>query len=373
MNNWMYRIVIAVGAAALGAASIAGTGVSAARSAGNAYTLTNAAGGNGVAVFDRQADGSLTAAGTFATGGLGSGGGLGSQGAVILSDDGERLFAVNAGSDDISSFRVDGGALTLVDTVASGGQRPIGLTEHNGLLYVVNAGGDGNISGFTVADNGDLTPLAGSARPLSTTVSKPAQVQFSPDGGVLVVTEKATNVISTYTVDGNGLATGPTAHPSAGATPFGFAFDKRGTLIVSEAFRGAPGASAVSSYHVAANGDISNVTPSSATTQTASCWIAISKNGKFAYTTNTGSGSVTGYRIGEDGSLTILDADGRTGVTGAGTAPIDAAFSVNGRFLYTLNEASHSISAFRVGVDGSLTAAGGIAGLPVASVGLAVR
>jgi 6-phosphogluconolactonase (cycloisomerase 2 family) len=371
MHNVLKRTLIAAGAAAVGMLAIAATGAAAAGSAGNVYTLTNEAGGNAVAVFDRHADGELTAAGTYATGGLGSGGGLGSQGAVILSDDGELLFAVNAGSDDISSFTIDENGLTLADTVASGGDRPIGVTHHDGLLYVVNAGGAGNISGIAVDADGELTPLANSTRPLSTAASGPAQVEFSPDGDLLVVTEKNTNVISTYTVDGSGLATGPNAQPSAGATPFGFAFDKRGTLIVSEAFGGAPGASAVSSYQLTDDGDLTAVTPSVATTETAACWIAITKNGRYAYTTNTGSGTITGYSIGNDGSLTILDTDGITGVTGAGTSPIDAALSRNGRFLYTINTGSDDISVFAVGADGSLTALDGIGGLPASSVGLA--
>lgn len=373
--EWTIRgVAIAViGAAIAGAAG--GGSASAAGAVGAVYTLTNEAAGNRVAVFDRGADGALTAAGTYATGGLGTGGGLGSQGAVILTDNDRFLLAVNAGSDDISSFRVDHDGLTLVDTVASGGDRPIGLTAHGDLVYVVNAGGSGNISGFTLGADGDLTPIAGSTRPLTTAASGPAQVEFSPDGGVLAVTEKATNVIGTYTVDGDGIATGPVSHASAGATPFGFAFGKRGDLIVSEAFGGAPGASAVSSYDMSPDGGLTTITASAATGQTAACWIAISGNGKFAYTTNTGSGSVTGYRIGNDGALTILDAGGVTGSTGAGTAPIDLDFSRNSRFLYVLNGSGGGaeIDGFAAGSDGSLTPVATATGLPGSSVGLAVR
>src|SRR2546429_6374258 len=69
------------------------------------YTLTNQVAGNAVAVFDRAADGTLTAAGTIATGGTGTGGGLGSQGAVALSDDGRRPFSSDAGSYELHSRR----------------------------------------------------------------------------------------------------------------------------------------------------------------------------------------------------------------------------------------------------------------------------
>jgi 6-phosphogluconolactonase (cycloisomerase 2 family) len=102
-------------------------------------------------------------------------------------------------------------------------------------------------------------------------------------------------------------------------------------------------------------------------------WIAISKNGRFAYATNTGSSSVTGYRISHDGTLEVLDADGVTGSTGAGSAPIDAAFSRDGRFLYVLSGGTNDITTFRQHADGSLTNLGAVGGLPAGAAGLAAR
>jgi 6-phosphogluconolactonase len=339
-----------------------------ASSPGAVYTLTNSPAGNAVQVFNRAGDGSLTPNGEFATGGTGTGGGLGSQGAVEL--DGKLLFAVNTGSDSISAFEARRGALELVDTVASGADQPISLTVRDGLVYVLNAGGAGNISGFTVSKRGQLTPLAGSTRPLSGSGVGPAQVSFDPEGELLVVTEKNTNLIDVYEVDDDGLASGPSSHLSSGATPFGFGFDKRDHLIVSEAFGGAVDQSAVSSYGVD-DGEIEPITSSAKTTETAACWIAVTKNGRFAYTTNTGSGSISGYGISHYGGLSLLDADGRTGVTGP--EPIDMAFSRNSRFLYSLNSGDETISGFRVSADGSLTAIGDVTGLPDGATGLAAN
>ena len=356
---------------AIATAVLLWSSTAAAASPGAVFTLTNETAGNSVAVFERSADGTLVAAGEFDTGGLGSGGGLGSQGAVILSQNNRFLFAVNAGSDDISAFRIEAGVLALTDKVSSGGDRPISLTTSGNLLYALNAGGSGNISGFTISNEGQLSPLVGSTRSLSSAASGPAQVEFSPNGRLLVVTEKATNVISTYTVEKNGLASGPNIQASAGATPFGFAFDRQGDLIVSEAFGGNAGVSAVSSYDVSGGGDLDVITASAGSNQTAACWIVVTNDGRFTYTTNTGSGSISGYSIGSDGSLTLLDADGRTGVTGDGSSPIDMSLSVNSRYLYTLNTGTHTISAFEVESDGSLTPIPGVGGLPGPSVGLA--
>ncbi len=363
-------------AAALAAAALATTAATASAGAGVAvgavYTLTNAASGNAVSVFARAADGTLTAAGSVPTDGLGTGAGLGSQGALVIGDDGRRLFAVDAGSNEISSFRVDGTGLTLADTAPSGGVLPISLTVHGHLLYVLNAGGGatpGNISGFTIGNDGTLTPLAGSTRPLSAGAVGPAQIQFSPDGGVLAVTEKATNLIDTFVVGRDGLAAGPTSQPSSGATPFGFDFDKRGQLIVSDAFGGAAGQSALSSYEVSSSGALSAITALAPDGQSAACWVVTTKNGRYAYTTNTGSSNVSSYSIGQEGSLTLL-----TGAAGStGGAPTDADVSVDSHYLYTLDSASHGISAFVVGEDGSLTAIPAVAGLPAGAVGLAAR
>jgi 6-phosphogluconolactonase len=196
-------------------------------------------------------------------------------------------------------------------------------------------------------------------------------VSFDPKGRTLVVTEKDTNLIDTYEVNRHtGRASGPNPQPSAGQTPFGFAFDPRGHLIVSEAFGGAADASAVSSYEVD-DGIIDPITPSAATTETAACWIVVTKDGRFTYTTNTGSGSISGYRISRGGELDLLDADGVTGVTGPG--PIDMALTRGSRFLYSLNSGDGTISGFRVQKNGDLSPIGGASGLPTAANGLAAR
>ena len=339
---------------------------------GQVYTTTNAPAGNAVLVYDRAADGSLSAAGSYPTGGTGTGAGLGNQGGTIIA--GNFLATVNAGSNEISLFRVNGdGSLDLADRISSGGTTPISLTIHQDLLYVVNAGGSGNIAGFRISPQGDLTSIAGSTRPLSSGASGPAQISFAPGGDWLVVTEKATNVISTYAVGHDGVASGPTTTPSSGATPFGFGFDQKGTLIVSEAFGGAADASAVSSYDAEGDGTWDAVSPTVLTTETAACWIAVTNSGRYAFTTNTGSGTISGYAV-HQGALTLLDANGVTGTVGPGTAPADMAQSRDSRYLYVRAGGTNQIAIFSIGADGSLASLGGwIGGLPAGWNGLAAR
>ena len=338
---------------------------------GVVYVSTNSPAGNEVLVFPRARDGSLAAPRAFATGGQGSGGGLGNQDAVVLGHNDRRLFVVNAGSNQVSVFAVRGTGLELLDRVASGGIRPVSVAVHRRLVYVLNAGGTGNIAGFEQDRRGRLHAIPNSARPLSSASAGAAQVTFSPDGGLLVVTEKATNVISTYTVGTDGLATGPNVQPSVGATPFGFAFSRKGTLVVSEAFGGAPDASALTSYQASPAGALTAISPSVGTTETAACWVVITGDGRFAYTSNTGSGTISGYGLSPTGELTLLNADGVTATTLAG--PIDLALTGNDRFLYSLDSGAGTISAFRVEADGGLTPAPGASGLPTGANGLAAR
>lgn len=347
------------------------TGV--ATTVGQLYTASNNVTANAIMVFDRGSDGSLTPAGSYLTGGAGTGAGLGNQGGVTLTRDARHLLAVNAGSNEVSLFAVRAnGSLELTAHVPSGGTQPLSVTAWGSLVYVLNGGGSGNITGFRMT-GGALVPIAGSTRPLSSSAAGPAQISFAPNGAALVVTEKNTNMIDTYAVDANGVASGPIVNPSSGATPFGFGFSSNGVLVVSEAFGGAPDGSALSSYEVIrSTGALRVLSPSVGTTETAACWVAISPNNRYAYTTNTGSGTITGYSISQ-GALTLLNSDGVTGNVGVGSSPIDLAITGDGQFLYALGALSHAIAGFSVASDGSLAPVGGAANLPAGTNGLAVR
>lgn len=346
-------------------------------SIGSVYTMSNAAAGNSVLVFERDLVGKLSPAGEFATGGLGTGTGLGNQNAVVLDPANRWLFVVNAGSDDVSVFAITEDGLTLVDRQDSGGERPISLAYARNLLYVLNAGGavggTDSITGFSVGADGTLTPIPASTRSLSQANTAPAQISFNADGDVLVVTEKATNLIDSFTVDSSGIAGTVNSHVSAGTTPFGFAIGKRDQLFVSEAAGGATDLSSVSSYHLGKDGSLALISPAVGTTETAACWLVVTNDGRFTYTTNAGSGSISGYRIGFDGSLTLLDASGKTGNTGKDSGPLDMALSNDGRNLYTLNGQSDTIGVFAVKDKGGLAKLNSHIEVPASANGLAVR
>jgi 6-phosphogluconolactonase (cycloisomerase 2 family) len=345
---------------------------------GVVYTMTNSPSGNKVLMYKRDNTGRLGAPQEFATGGTGTGGSLGNQNAVILDKANSCLYVVNPASNNISSFIVKPDTLVLADKVSSGGARPVSVTTRENLLYVLNAGGStgqrDNISGFTVNRDCKMLPIASSTRSLSAANTAPAQVQFTPDGKWLVVTEKATNKIDTYSVLVNGRTVGPRVQNSAGVTPFGFAFGKRDQLYVSEAAAGGPDGGTVSSYKIKENGDLQVITSSLPTTETATCWVAVSNDGRFAYVTNTGSQSISALKAGFFGDLSLLTPGGRSGVTPGGSGVIDLSLSNDGLNLYALDNVLGTITVFGVNpVTGAIPRFQVVSGLPVGSNGLAVR
>lgn len=337
---------------------------------GAVYVLTNQQ-ANSVLVYARAGDGSLTQSGNFLTGGMGAGTGadpLGSQGSLVLGQRRQLLFAVNAGSNDLSVFKVNGINLQLIDRVPSGGTMPVSVAVHEDLVYVLNAGGTPNIQGFVLNRQGNLVALTNSAQPLPGGAgSTPAQVSFSPAGDILMVTEKGTNEIDTWTVDEEGFVHNQTVTKSNGATPFGFAFAHRGGFaIVSEA-----GPSALSSYNVDDGAQLTLVTGTLVDGQMANCWVVVTKNQLYAYTSNTGSGNISSYLISNDGMLRLLNPV--AGNTGSGTAPIDMALSDGSRFLYVREAAKGAVDGFRVEIDGSLTPLNSVPGVPAGAQGIAAR
>jgi 6-phosphogluconolactonase len=348
--------------------------LSAANDAGDVYTESNSRDDNRIFHYDRASNGTLTLEGKYSTNGKGTGLALGSQGAVILSEDKNWLFAVNAGSNEISVFRVNSaGHLELADKVSSRGVAPISIAVHGSLLYVLNAGAGfkGSIAGFHISSTGKLSYIENSKRALSNIAVEPAQISFKNNGTALVVTEKATSKIVTFTVDANGLPGSKQVTASAGITPFGFAVGQLGNIYVSEAFNGLVGKSTVSSYHVSNNGNITVLDALVHNHQTAACWVVVTHDYKYIYAANTGSNTITAYVINSTGDLSLLNADGVTATTGL--APADEALSNDSRYLYVLNGGDKTIGSYYVADNGSLTKIDGDGDLHPKSAGLAAR
>jgi 6-phosphogluconolactonase len=326
---------------------------------GAVFVSTNDVNGNAVAAFSRASDGSLTALGTFPTGGTGVGGTtdpLASQFALVLSPDHKFLFVANAGSNDVSVFRVNKDGLKLVDRASSLGTRPVSVAARNDVIYVLNTNSN-NVGVFHYGESGNLS--ASGTASLSTGASGGAEVRVSPDGHFLNVTERVSNTIDSFGIGHDGALGAPINSASSGQTPFGFDYAPNGLLVVSEA-----GSAAASSYSQAGNGSLAPVSKSISTGgQAAPCWLIVDPAGRFAYTANAGGSSISGFAIDNGGTLTLITAGGRTGDLGSGAQPLDLDVTPDGRFLYVLKNGTGTVGTFAVASSGTLAALADTPGL----------
>jgi 6-phosphogluconolactonase len=368
MSHLMFTAVLAMTTSAvLPARSNAQTASSA---AGAVFVMTNAADKNEIIAYTRGTDGSLQEGRSFRTGGRGSGGvtdPLASQGSLTLSHDRPLLLAVNAGSGDISVFRVNGSGLFLLEKVPCGGSEPVAIAQHGNLVYVVNAGAASSVVGFRLGGDGQLNPIPHSLAYLSTGNSGPASASFSPDGQFLLVTEKVTNSIDAFHVQNDGTLGPIKVNASAGPGAFSVLFAPDGAVLVAETGpAGGTNASAISSYAVLANGTLSAISTSVPTLGAATCWSAVTPDGHFVYTSNAGTGTISGFAIGANWALTPVSGT-IVGTNPAGSANLDLAISADSKFLYTLNSGTGTVSIFGINQDGTLTSLGDVDGLSAAA------
>ena len=329
---------------------------------GGVFTETDDPTSNAVVAFARRADGTLRYVANYPTGGQGLGGAnvvdpLQSQFAVVLTPDHQYLYAVNAASNSVAVFAVKHNGLEALGTVASNGTTPVSLAATNRVLYVLNKASN-TVAGFRI-EHGRLVPQPSWTRSLSQTANGAAAIRFDHDAHLLAVTERVSNSIDVFTVHDGRLSATPVLTQSAGAVPFGFDWTPRHQLVASEA-----GSGSASSYAAFRSGALSVRSAAVSTLQRAPCWLIATHDGRYVYTANAGSNSITGFALSPEGTLTILTPSGMTGILGAGATPLDLDVSQDSKFLYVLKAGTNSIGAFAVSRDGSLTnLADGVGGL----------
>lgn len=348
------------------------TPTSSAQTGGFVYVATNQPTGNSVIQFGRAANGSLTKLHEASTGGLGGTGNgvgaldpLGSEDSLVLSGTGSLLLVVNAGSNQLSSLSASSAGVQLRSIVSSGGSFPNSVALSGDLVYVLNAHGTPNITGFRVSANGMLTAISGSTRNLpGGAAAKPHDIRFSPDGTRLIVSEEGPNQLDVFVLGANGLVTKVKTQSAAGSGPFGSRFARLGVLLNTEA-----SSASVSSYALNADDTLTVISPAIGDGGAATCWISVTADGKFGFVSNTGSGTLSTYQVGDDGKLHL--ASDVAASLGNG-APIDSALTSDSAFLYVDDSALGRVVSFRVH-GASLQPLGSVSGLPTTLQGIAAQ
>ncbi|HME04871.1 MAG TPA: beta-propeller fold lactonase family protein, partial [Solirubrobacteraceae bacterium] len=149
------------------------------------------------------------------------------------------------------------------------------------------------------------------------------------------------------------------AHRAQGLGPFGSEFRPAGQhwqggrywqnhpsqLYVTNAHNGA-GAGTVSAFDVSRSGLLSSIGASPvADLQTAPCWLTISANGEYLFAVNTGSGTVSSYRIEPEGAPVLIAS---TEPLAAGAGAVDPRLSPDGRTLYVNASRADEVLSFAV-------------------------
>lgn len=334
------------------------------RNVGAVYTMSNAPENKLLAFSQDIRSGALAFEVAVSTNGSGAilantsqGDPLGSQDAIIVVKG--CILSVNAGSNAIASFSIgsDGFTPTFVDTYPSNGVLPVSLTEYKGLVYVLNAGVDGSISGYKLNHKKCiLRPIPGSTVTLKQSTglgpedppaaaSSPAQVGFTPKGNLIVMIksqdgifppEKGKGSINEYFVDQKtglvGIESTQT-FVTDGTVPFSFEFDNEGNLLLTEGGEKddplTSDGGALTSY---GNIDINaKFLERVQTDGFATCWVRYAEKTGCTFTANNG-GTISSLRVKKGGVIELLNSS-----AASLDAPTDMDFSRDEKYLYALS------------------------------------
>ena len=382
---------------------------------GHLYMQTNEV-ENGIIHYHRSANGALAEVERVATGGAGSGelspiyhikrpNDFEGAGSVILTPDRRFLFTTNAGDNSVSSFAVDKeGRVTLLDVKptgnpTNGGAKSLAYAPSSRTLFVLHTVGPDHLRLMSVDEKGKLT-----ARPEQYSVNTkdwpnrgPTMVVLSPDGKFLVVAtafdelpsrknpdgslilwiprpDGTLHVIVSNAPDPDGIVVFPVGkdgglgepsfYDARGAVPFYIAFlhNRPDTFLI-----GFGVADGLAMGRIDAEGKI-NVGPivkidTSAGLPSEVCWLAVSPDDRFVFTTNFGYSTMSSFRIDGNG-LSIAKDPASPKVKGDGTfraidgvvssGPSDSWLTPDGAYLYQIYGNASKLVGYATQRDGSL-------------------
>jgi 6-phosphogluconolactonase (cycloisomerase 2 family) len=372
---------------------------------------------NGLVAYGRKTDGTLAFVGEYQSGG--AGGRLNAGGPIdplisqhsVLNVDNRFVLQVNAGSNTVSSFRVNKDfSLTLVSVVPSGGFGPDTIVERDGVVYVANVSSDGVYTGEAdqVGDidafelnrgTGHLQEIPGSKRQL---LGRPSDLAVGRSGRSLVVSiynagssaisdSAAAAELESFAIARPGILT---PSPVSAITSTRRNNDQNRNLpsAIGIAIRNVHGhevvvvteareflangqeaslsqfqTGSVSTFELNQLGFLSpisldvptssQITTGPVNTSTSTCWISFDKDGQTFWVVSASSSIISSFRLNEDGSVEEIDSRAATGVpvnpdaanpAAGATGFVDVAESENSDFLYELESGAGKVNVYQI-------------------------
>jgi 6-phosphogluconolactonase (cycloisomerase 2 family) len=338
------------------------------------------AGENAVLAFRQNENGTLTQIGTFATHGTGqlnipkALGPDDSSQEVVATPDGQFLFAVNQGSNSVSSFLIRrDGRLDFIGVFDSGGVQPDSVGIAGDRLYVSNRGDitsthpgtvAPNITGFTIGQGGALFAVPNSTvtfpvgtSPSQNLISRDGRFLFADLFGVPGTSAPQDNTFAPFQVKADGtLALAPGGNVGADVKPpvlLGAAVNPHLNII----YAGLTGANEVGVFTYDETGRTSFVTAVPDKGGAAACWCEVSADGRFLYIANTGTDSVGVFSLADPlrpVQIQEFTLGGPLAPPGAPagqrqTADFQIALDPSGRTLYVINQSTSATGTFPQG------------------------
>ncbi len=257
------------------------------------------------------------------------------------------LSGFNSGEISAGKLLPDGGFDPVTGSpFAPGAARLQGIAvSPDGKLVFAADEDDDEVEALAVGSNGALSDAPGSPRPVG---DQPVGVAPTPNGKFVYVS--GGDAIAGFKV-GAGGAISPTFQASIDNPegPQGIAISADGKRLFT-----ANGNSNVSSYRIAKDGTLTEVSGSPFGSLFIPYALVVSRDGKHLYVADREqpTSAVHGFTVGSNGSLTELDDSPWS--TGGGNA-FSLALSPDGDYVYAGNYESDSLAAFHVMPDATLT------------------
>lgn len=298
-------------------------------------------------------------------------GGLVNPSFLAISGDRRRLYSVHGDETYATSFTVDpaNGFLKLLNRAETGGRNGVHLAIDPGSRFLLVANyASGNVAVLPIRADGSLTDavqvvaLPGQPGPhrIEQTSSHPHHVVFDPGGRSVLVPDKGLDRVFVFRFDPSAGKLTPTEQGSAimraGSGPRHAAFHPRMPFawVLNEI------ASTVATcFWDAERGSLRPVQilstlPPDYTGENTAAEIAVGSEGSFVYCSNRGHDSIAAYAV--DPHTGLLTSAGWT--SSGGRTPRFIGFDPSRSWLCAANEQSDTVTAFRVGATGRLTAVG---------------